>query len=956
MLKKIIFPFLLTLSFPMTAHELPTLPKGIKLVETIAKKDDNTLVIPYKKYQLDNGLTVILHKDDSNPLVHVDVTYHVGSGREVPEKSGFAHFFEHMMFQGSKHVGDEQHFKIVTESGGNLNGTTNRDRTNYFETVPKNQLEKMLWLESDRMGFMIDGITEKKFINQRDTVYNEREQNYDNRPYGLLHERLSEAVFPKGHPYHWPTIGYREHIKEYNINDLKAFFLRWYGPNNATLTIGGDIDEAQTLKWVAKYFGGIPRGPEVAEPQYVEVTLDKPRYLSLEDNVSLPLVDIAFPTVHLNHADEAPLDVLASIIGQGKTSLLYKNLEKNGLAVQAGVSHYCSELACNFELYALPNPAKGKSLADLEKIIYDTFAEFEKRGVQDDDLTRVKAGIKADLIYDLESVRGKVGYLASNQTFEGDPNRIQKDIDRYNAVTKADVMRVYEKYIKGKPAATISIVPKGQKDAVAKTDNWTRPAVPTPTEFAKADELKLREVKDGVDRSKQPPAGDNPTLKVPTIWRASLDNDIEILGAKNDETPTTAISLRFKSGLTRTPLDKVGVASLTADLLNEATTENSAETLSNELQKLGSEVSFSSGANFTTMRVKTLTENVDKTLAIAVEKLTKPKFDQADFDRVKAQTIEGIKDSHKKASKVANSAFMRVVYGDNAQAFPTSGVLETVEKLTLDDVKAFYQQTLNANLGSLVIVTSLDEKSALEVLEKSGLNAIGKADVKPIKVNDITSPKTAIYLIDIPDAAQSEIRIGKRALTYDATGEYYRAGLMNYNLGDAFNSRINLNLREDKGYTYGAYSFFGGNDVLGRFMSGAGVKRSTTADAVREILKEIKTYRDKGVTDAEVTFLKQSLGQSDALKYETPSQKLGFLAEILLFDLADNYTDEQAKILTAIDKAELNELAKKHLNIDEMVIVIAGDKAKLKDDLDTLAKELNRDIIELDVNGAVKAE
>ncbi|MEP2792362.1 MAG: pitrilysin family protein, partial [Kangiellaceae bacterium] len=315
---------------------------GVTLVEQVTAQPGKT-VIPYKKYLLDNGLTVILHEDKSDPLVHVDVTYHVGSGREDIGKSGFAHFFEHMMFQGSENVADEQHFKLVTEAGGTMNGTTNTDRTNYFQTVPANQLEKMLWLESDRMGFLVDAVTQEKFEVQRETVKNERGQRVDNQPYGRLNERVSAALYPEGHPYSWPVIGYMEDLNRANVNDLKKFFLNWYGPNNAVVTIGGDIEEKKTLELLVKYFGPIPKGPEVGMPEKLAVTLDKDRYISMEDNVHLPLVYMSMPTVSLRHEDEAPLDLLAQILGGGKTSLFYKNLVKNQLAVQASVSHPCAE-------------------------------------------------------------------------------------------------------------------------------------------------------------------------------------------------------------------------------------------------------------------------------------------------------------------------------------------------------------------------------------------------------------------------------------------------------------------------------------------------------------------------------------------------------------------------------------------------------------------------------------
>ncbi|MEC7453031.1 MAG: pitrilysin family protein, partial [Pseudomonadota bacterium] len=374
--------------------------KTNKQLNTVADSS-NTVSIPYEKYTLENGLTVILHEDHSDPLVHVDVTYHVGSAREEVGKSGFAHFFEHMMFQGSKHVADEQHFKVITESGGNLNGTTNTDRTNYFETVPANQLEKVLWLESDRMGYLLEAVDQTKFENQRETVKNERAQRVDNQPYGLRFELNGEALYPEGHPYSWMTIGYVEDLDRVDVNDLKAFFKRWYGPNNAVLTIGGDIDVAKTKAWVNKYFGEIPTGPKVEEPEPQPVTLDETRYVTLEDKVHLPLLQITYPTVYGRHEDEAPLDVLADILGGGKTSLFYKNLVKEGMAVQAVVSHPCRELACEFQLLALANPAKITSLSTLQNVLNETLKEFEARGVTADDLARTKGQIEARTVFGL---------------------------------------------------------------------------------------------------------------------------------------------------------------------------------------------------------------------------------------------------------------------------------------------------------------------------------------------------------------------------------------------------------------------------------------------------------------------------------------------------------------------------------------------------------------------------
>ncbi len=441
-----------------------------KLVEKVTKHG-NEIVIPYEKYVLPNGLTLIIHEDHSDPVVHVDVTYHVGSAREEIGKSGFAHFFEHMMFQGSDNVADEQHFKIVSDAGGTLNGTTNRDRTNYFETVPSNQLEKMLWLEADRMGFLLDAVTQKKFEIQRSTVKNERGQNYDNRPYGLANETASRNLYPYGHPYSWLTIGYVEDLNRVDVNDLKNFFLRWYGPNNATVSVGGDVNPAEVVKLVEKYFGGIPRGPEVNPVVVPPAVLSNDRYVSYVDNYAkLPLLLVVYPTVPNYHKDMGALACLAQVLGQGKNSVLYQQMVKKQTALQASTFSSLSELAGEFFIQLIPSP--GKSLAALDSIYRNSLDSFEVRGVTDEDIAKFKGGIESQLINGLQSVSGKISQLASFQTFTGNPNKIADLIKMYQAVTKEDVMRVYNEYIKGKGAVVLSVLPKGQEKLIAAADNY----------------------------------------------------------------------------------------------------------------------------------------------------------------------------------------------------------------------------------------------------------------------------------------------------------------------------------------------------------------------------------------------------------------------------------------------------------------------------------------------------
>lgn len=778
------------------------LPEGVTLVEIVAA-DSAGVGIPYKKFQLANGLTVILHQDSSDPLVHVDVTYHVGSGRELPGRSGFAHLFEHMMFQGSENVADEQHFKVVTESGGTLNGTTNTDRTNYFETVPSNQLEKMLWLESDRMGFFLPALTEEKFEVQRETVKNERAQRIDNQPYGRMYERFSQAMYPAGHPYSWPVIGWPEDLNRAELADVKQFFQRWYGPNNATLTIGGDFDELQTLAWVNKYFGDIPRGPEVEALPKNQVTLDKDRYLSMEDKVHLPLIRMALPTVYASHQDEAALDLLANILGGGKTSLVYKNLVKEGYAVQASASHPCRELSCEMSFFALANPAKGGSLKELEGKVRASIAEFERRGVTDEDLEKVKVQFEADTIFGLQSVRGKVSALAANETFYGNPNMIAKDLQRYASVTKADVIRVFNQYVKDKPMVIMSVVPEGAKALVAAADNFTAPA-PLLAANAVAGELKVSEAKSSFDRSVMPQSGKAPVLKVPTLWRDTLGNGIAVLGTQSAETPTTEIVIYLAGGHRLADVSKAGVAQLTAAMLNESTSQRSSEELTQALELLGASVQFSASDYQSEIKLSALTEKLDDTLAVLKEKLLMPGFKAEDFERVKQQTLQGLKHSQSNPNYLASTGFAKLLYGDNnALGVDATGTVDTVAALTLDDIKAFYQTQYKAGNAQMVAVSSAPKAALLSSL-KTLDSWQGEATAMPALGQLPGLSGGTIYVLDKPAAAQSVISIGKLALPFDAIGEYFKAGLMNYPLGGAFNSRINLNLREDKGYTYGA--------------------------------------------------------------------------------------------------------------------------------------------------------
>ncbi|MFC4262761.1 M16 family metallopeptidase [Ferruginibacter yonginensis] len=921
-----------------------------KLIETVTKKGDE-LVIPYQKYVLPNGLTVVLAEDHSDPLVHVDVTYHVGSAREEIGKSGFAHFFEHMMFQGSDNVGDEQHFKIISGSGGTLNGSTNQDRTNYYETVPSNQLEKMLWLESDRMGFLLDAVTQQKFEIQRSTVKNERGQNYDNRPYGLAGEFASKNLYPYGHPYSWLTIGYVEDLNRVNVNDLKNFFLRWYGPNNATITIGGDFKSADVIKLVDKYFGSIPRGPEVTKTVLAPVVLESDRYASYTDNYAkIPLLTKSYVTVPNYDKDMAALACLAQVIGQGKNSILYQNLVKTQKALNASCNSRLSELAGEFSFQIVPLP--GKSLAAMDSLLTEALVAFEKRGVTDEDIIKFKGGIESQFINGLQSVSGKVSQLAAFQTYVGNPNMIGKQLEMYRAVTKEDVMNAYNKYIKGKHSLTVSVLVKGQNAAPVMADNYTVDTTKYVRPNYGYDGLKYVKAKDNFDRSKQPGVGANPVVKVPAFTKKSTPNGIKMIFAESKELPIVNISIRIPGGqIAETDMPaKSGIAGMTASMMNEDTKNYTAEQMAVELQKLGSNINISSSFDGTVFSVQSLKKNLDKTLALLEERMLNPKFTEATFSRLQKQALEGFKQLKSQPAAIADNVFDKINYSNSILGLSSNGTETTIKSLTLKDVEDFYANNMTTQGARVVVVGDVKEADVLPKL--AFLNKIPNKKIayaKPAAAPLVN--KTTIYIVDVPKAAQTEFRVGGPTnLKYDATGEYYKLGLVNFTIGGDFNSRLNINLREDKGWTYGARSSFSSNDYAGDYTFSAGIRADATDSALTEVIKEIKNYAANGITAEELSFMKMAIGQRDALAYETGGQKAGFVGRILQYDLPATYVNTQSNILKNMTKTEIDALAKKWLDINKVNILLVGDKAKILPGLQKFGYE----IVELDVDGNKK--
>ncbi|MCG6348741.1 M16 family metallopeptidase [Vibrio fluvialis] len=912
-----------------------SLPSGVSLVEKVDAQPGKVM-IPYSKYRLDNGLTVILSPDHSDPLVHVDVTYHVGSAREVAGKSGFAHFFEHMMFQGSKHVGDQQHFRIITEAGGSLNGTTNRDRTNYYETVPSNQLEKVLWLESDRMGFLLDAVSQRKFEIQRDTVKNERAQNYDNRPYGLIWEKMSEAIYPEGHPYSWQTIGYVQDLDRVDVNDLKAFFLRWYGPNNAVLTIGGDIDVDKTLAWVSKYFGSIPKGPEVDNAPKQPVSLPQDRFITLQDRIQQPMVVIGWPTAYRGAEDQASLDALAKVLGSGSNSLLYQNLVKTQKAVDAGAFQDCAELACTFYVYAMAPSGDKAQLKPLYHELMQTLQQFKQSGVDKARLEQINGMAEANAVFALESVQGKVTQLASNQTFYGQPDRIETQLAELRAVSPQSVSQVFNQYLDGQHKVTLSVVPKGQTQLAVQADNFIPPerAVPEYHKISDSD-LHYRAVKDNFDRSLMPKVAEAVQAHMPPLYDIYFDNGAELLGTQTSETPTVLVEIKLPAGERHVVPGKEGLANLTAAMLEEGSSTRGVEQIQAQLDKLGSQVSVNANAYSTSIVISSLKKNLAETMNVVEEVLFKPGFRKEDFNRIKQQMIQGVVYQHQQPSWLASQATRQVLFGDSIFARASDGTEASIAALTLDDVKNFYRKYYTPHGAQIVVVGDIGKREVRKQLQFFA-NWHGEASplLRPQVVPNLDGQK--IYLVDKPGAPQTIVRLVRRGLPFDATGELYLSQLANFNLAGNFNSRINQNLREDKGYTYGASSYFASNREVGGIVFNAQVRADSTVPSIIEMEKEMDRFSKQGMTNEEMKFLRLAVGQQDALSYETPSQKAQLLSSILTYSLDKDYLQQRNDIVKSVDKSTLDELAAKWFVPADYQIIVVGDAKSLKPQLEKL--------------------
>lgn len=888
--------------------------------------------LAFEKYQLPNGLTVVLHQDKSDPMVAVAIQYHVGSNREVKGRTGFAHLFEHMMFARSENVGQGQFMKLVQNAGGTLNGGTGNDGTVYYEVVPKNGLETMLWLESDRMGYLSNTVTQKAFAVQQNVVQNEKRQSMDNRPYGFTDYLIDKNLYPENHPYNWQVIGEMQDLQNATVEDVKQFHDKYYVPNNATLVIAGDFEPAQAKALVEKYFGEIPKGAPVEDPKPMNVTLSQTKRFYHEDNFAkAPELTMVWPTIEQYSKDSYALDFLGQILSDGKKAPLYKVLvEQKKLTSRTSAYNGSQELTGKFAVTITAN--EGVNLNEVEKGIFEAFAKFEKDGISDKDLERLKAQTETQFYQGISSVLGKSFQLARYNEYAGDPSFIEKDLRNSLAVTKEDIMNVYKKYIKDKPYILTSFVPKGQKELAA--DN-SQPSGIVEEDITKAHQVNLTNISgnDSIvktptrfDRSKPPLPGPDPVINLPEIWQSKAANGMKLMGIEQHELPLVQFSISLKGGQMLDDMNKVGEANLVAEMLMAGTRNRTPEDLEEAIDLLGSSISIRAGKESVDISVRTLKRNLQPTMDLLQEILLQPRWDEKEFGIARSKVLNGLLQRKADPNYLASLAFNQILYGkDNIFYTPVTGNETTVNAITLNDLKAYYNRAFSPTVASFNIAGDLTRQEAEQAVKN--LAAAWKA--KQVNIPQFKNPaspeKSTIYFVDLPGAKQSVINIGYLALARN-NPNFYPATVMNYKLGGSAVGQLFLILREAKGFTYGAYSRFSGTNLPGPFLAYSSVRSNTTHESV-QLFKDIMTqYRD-GISTEDFDFTRNAILKSNARSFETLGALLGVLQNISNYNLPTDFIKQDENVVRNMTPGELKQLAIKYIVPEKMIYVIVGDAA-----------------------------
>ena len=896
--------------------------------------------IKFDKYKLKNGLDVIFYEDHRLPLVAVNLWYHVGPANEKAGRTGFAHLFEHMMFEGSQHVGPKSHFRTLEAAGASdINGTTDFDRTNYFETLPSNQLELALWLESDRMGYLLGTLDREKLANQRDVVRNERRQSGENPPYALVEEGLFHELFPKDHPYYAEVIGSHRDIEAARLNDVREFFREYYTPNNASLAITGDIDPAKAKALVEKYFGSIPAGPPVPKITATVPVITEQRRAVVTDQVQLPRVYMGWITDPIFKPGDAEADLLARLLGGGKSSRLYKSLVyQKQIAQDVDVSNNSLLLGSVFEIQATAKP--GVKPEELEKAINDEIAKLRAEGPTQAELDRARNVTETRIISGLERLGGFGGVadrLNMYNHYLGDPGFLPKDIERYNRITVADLKRVANQKLQPNQCAVVYGI-SGKK------------VIDDPPRTKEEEEQEAKETStvastmpDEPWRATQPAAGPQSKLSLPVASSFKLPNGLTVMLAEQHNLPVFSAQLVIHTGGEANPIDKPGLASFVAAMLTEGTKRRTAPQIADDAAQIGASLdSFAAGGfgnvgDRSAVGVGSLKQNAAPALDLLSDVAMNPKFDPAEIERVRklrqTQLIQ-IKDE---PFSLALGAFFKTIYGGNhPYGYRNLGTETSLQALKRDDLVKMWRETFTPSNAALVFSGDLTPAEARSLAEKYFGSwkgpAAPKVAVPPVQYK----PAHAIYIVDKPAAPQTVVLVGSIGPAR-STPDYVPLEVMNNTLGGLFSSRINMNLREEHGYTYGGFSFFSFHRGPGFFAAGGAIRADATAPATSELFKELGRIRTGQVTPDELKLAKGAFSQSLAGMFETSQRITRTFGDLYAYDLPLDYYRQLPSKIDAVTAEDVQRVANKYVNPDTAIVIEAGDRSSIEPELKKLS-------------------
>ncbi len=886
-------------------------------------------VINYEKYKLKNGLEVILSEDHRLPLVAIDIWYHVGPAYEKPGRTGFAHLFEHMMFQGSKHAGDRP-FQVLESAGATLiNGTTDFDRTNYFETMPSNQLELALWLESDRMGWLLDKLDEKKLENQRDVVRNERRQG-ESQPYDLVEEELWHQLFPPQHPYYGDVIGSHADIEAAELNDVRDFFKMYYAPNNASIAIVGDYDPKTIKGLIEKYFGPIPPGPTPEKISVAQPVITHEKRVTVTDKISLPRLYMAWQSPKIYTPGDSQADILARILGGGKSSRLYKKLvyEKQ-IAQDVSANQQSLMLGSVFEIDATAKP--GIKLEELEKAINEELAAARQMPPAEAEMERARNTIEARIVLGLQRLGGFGGVadlLNQYNHYLGDPGYLPKDLKRYDAVTAADVQKFARTL---EPSARVVVygvpgekvihdVPKRSRGPAA---SQAMPGGPGNDQW----------------RATPPKPAPARSPNLPTPKEFKLANGLTVMLLEQHNLPVLTAQISVLHGSDANPAGKPGLASFTAAMLTEGTEKRSALQMADDIARIGAALNTGSSADSSSMTAVGLSWTAESLFDLLSDAMLHPAFRGEEVDRMRKQRLVSIMQQMDDPNTLANRIFLREVYGSGSPyGYIESGTEASVKSMSRDDLVSFYKSGYGPKDSVLMIAGDIDEPQLRRMAEKYFVGWTGNAAATAPPKTDSNLTRR-IIIVDKPGSPQSALRIGQAGLER-SNRDYIPTSVMNEILGGLFSSRINLNLREVHGYTYGARSRFNFRRGRGPFIISSMVRTDATAPAVEQVFSEIEKMRATLPSADELKMAKETFERSVIAMFETTQQTAGSLSDLFIYKLPLDYYSTLPQAIKSVDGAAVQRTARQYLSPPNMTVVVVGDRAKIVPGLKRLGYEI----------------